>query len=273
MAARGDVPLQQRAGSNNAPRASPFGLESAYFGAPIRRIHSTPFTLIERKFGEKPVCLAFALPLTFGWLINRTPGAITVEVYVVDAQGRRMLSTSGPLPSGSDTPLLTTFLGVVAGWVLAEGEKMEMVITAGNIEAGNGFWWWPQKQVLNTRVTTSRMVLDASDRVVMFPDPGRSMYGSGFPFDGTFRCCYIFNYSPTTAVTATSIIETQDGDIAVDVAVPVPAATATPIMTTFGFGHGFAYPDKLRVAISAVPADGEVVFQASCLVQDMPKEF
>jgi hypothetical protein len=272
MAARGDVPLQQRAGSNNAPRPGPFGVSASKYDSRIKKVTGTPFTLVERGLKEGPVALAFALPLVFGYLINNTPAPITVEVYAVDAQGRRLLSTSGPIPAGVVLPLFTSFLAQVNIWILAPGEKMELVITAGNPNAGNGFWWWPNKQEIDSRIDTPRLVLPASDTVVMEPQPGRCMYPASFPFEGTFTCCYLFNYSLTTATTADVTLEAEEGDIVVETALPVPANTATPLLSMFGFGHGFSYPNKLRVALASIPTDGDIVYESSCLILDEPKD-
>ena len=270
---RGDVPLQYRAGANNEQRPAPFGVYNSKLDSRVRKVTGTPFTLIERKEGEDPVCLALSLPLTFGYLINRTGGPITVDIFAVDAQGRRMLSDSGlAIPNGVSIPLITSFLGVISLWLLAPGERMEAVITAGDPNAGQGLWWWQQKQIVSGRVETNRIVLPPSDTVVTEPLPGRTLYPSSFPFDDTFRCLFLFNYSPTTATTANVTLEAEEGDVRLETALPVPANSVTPLLAAFGLGHAFSYPNKLRVELASVPADGDIVFESSCLLIDEPKE-
>jgi len=269
---RGDIPLQQRAGANNEQRPAPLGAYCSKLDSRIKKITGTPFTLLERKQGEDPVCLSLALPVVFGYLINNTGAPITVDVFIVDAQGRKMLSTSGPIPGGITFPLFTSFLGVITLWVLAPGEKVELVITAGDPNASGGFWWWTQKQIISGRVETPRIVMPPSDIIVLKPQPGRTLYPSSLPFENTFRCSFLFNYSPTTATTANVTLEAEEGDIQVETALPVPANSVTPVLATFGAGYGLSYPDKLRVTLASVPADGDIVFESSCFLIDEPKE-
>lgn len=268
--ARGDVSLQQRAGSNNAERPSPFGISEARYESLVRKVLASPHVLLERGLDEDPVILSFALPLVVGYAINRTPTPLTLVLFAEDAQGRRLQVGGGVVPAGTEVPLFAGPFSVPAAWILAPGEKLVLEVVAGDPLAGNGLWVWPQKQFPSSRVQTPRIIMGTSDVVVMSPPPGRVFYPSAFQFNGDFRALYLINYSPTTPSSASSFIDAEEGSIAADVGLVLPPATATPVLAAFGAGWGLSHPNKVRVRVTAIPTDGDIVFAASYLLMDEP---
>lgn len=257
-------PLQRRAGRNHPGRTgSAFCIEVTQNSHFAERIKGSPFTLIERGLDEDPVVLS-GMQITIGLLTNNTLAPITIELVLVDAEGRVMpFSGPGPVPPATTVPVIAQFTPQISAWVLAPGERVELRITAGDPNVVDGFWWWPNKQIVAEPFVTVRKLMKTTQfEHVIVPPPGVSHVAPGFIFEGPFVGATLFNYSgsPTTADV---VLETADGDYSLETGVVVGAGTVTTLLQNFFGGWGVSNPQRLKVKLGSVPADGDVVF-AGC---------
>ena len=257
-------PLQRRGGRNHPGRTgSGFSIEVVQNSHYAQRIKGSPFTLVERGIDEDPVVLV-GMQLTIGLLTNNTLAPIDVEFWLIDAEGREMsFAGSGPVPAATTVPVILQFTPQITAWVLAPGERVELRITAGDPNVVDGFWWWPNKQIIASPLVTVRKLMNTTSfEDVIVPPPGVSHVSPGFVFEGPFVGATLFNYSPNPT-TADVVLETEDGDFVLETAVAVGANGVTALMQNFFGGWGVSSPQKLKVRLGSVPVGGDVVF-AGC---------
>lgn len=276
-----DASLQRRAGKNQNPRTgSGFSVEIDKYASVARRVTQPTFVMIKHEVfthtgatGGEDLVILVGMALTIGALINNTPNPISFEMVMVDVLGREMaFAPPGTINAGQQIPVVLGFVPQLTAWILEQGESIELRITAGNPNAGGGLWFWSNKQYTSSlQMLKIRKILDTTGPIVVVEPPGGVTFmPPGFVFNGPFIGATIFNYNLSTAVTVDTILETEDGDLVLESALPVPPNTVTSLVSGVFGGWAVSYPQKLKVQLSAVLGDGDLVFKGNYQRMDTP---
>lgn len=276
----GDPNLGRRGGRNQPPRTgSGFSIEVDKSASLARRVTRSPFVLVQHEAssrtqaqGQDDFVVLIGMALTIGTLFNNTANPVTVEIVMVDGQGREMpFAAPVAIPGNTQVPLILQFVPQLTAWCLAENERVELRVVSGDLDAPGGFWFWSNKQYTSAAqmVVLRELLATTSPVEVVVPDPGVTLNPPGFVFNGPFIGATVFNYSQN-ATTVTTSIETDDGDLVLEGPIAVLPGAVTPLLSGIFGGWNVSWPQKLKVQLGSVPAGGDVVFAANYQRMDMP---